>query len=149
MTLTKNQKAIARAEATLLLRTIAPVETTLYTNLTHVSQSGMSRSIQVFLPREDGTWREITPLVAAIIDCPIDHKHGGLKIGGVGMDMGFAVVYDCAYWTWKGTPEHAMYGVTHPRVTLVWPDTDDPDAKPTKKIEPIGDAGYMYSHKWR
>ena len=148
MTLTKKQKEIARTEAITLLRSIAPAETKLYTHVTHVSASGMSRSIQVFAPRADGTKREITPLVAAIIDCPIDRKHGGLKIGGVGMDMGFDVVYQCAYWTWRDTPEHVAYGKTHPRISYVWPDDADADTKPTRKAEPIGDAGYMYSQDW-
>jgi hypothetical protein len=68
----------------------------IYTTLTHVSSSGMSRSIKVFIMR-DNKPENITNLVAKICDYRIDDKNGGLKVGGCGMDMGFAVVYDLSY----------------------------------------------------
>lgn len=68
----------------------------IYVDVSHVSKSGMSRSIRAFiLYCEDGKahrW-EITRLVGKIIGAPFDQKHGGVKMGGCGMDMGFELVY--------------------------------------------------------
>lgn len=71
---------------------------TVFTVLRHVSSTGMSRSIDcyVFRPRRPGA-RECEPmylsgLVAHAIGYPFDERRGGVKIGGCGMDMGFAIV---------------------------------------------------------
>jgi hypothetical protein len=65
----------------------------LYTILKHCSKSGMKRVIQVVALTPDG------PLylgyrIAAILGMPYDEKREGVVIGGVGMDMGFAIVYE-------------------------------------------------------
>ena len=60
-----------------------------YTELLHVSKSGMIRSIKVYT--KDMT--DITDMVAEIDDYTF-HKTGGLKVNGCGMDMGFSVVYN-------------------------------------------------------
>ena len=62
---------------------------TINTILRHVSRSGMSRSISLLKGDED-----ITYFAAALMGDKIDSKHGGIKIGGCGMDMGFALVYN-------------------------------------------------------
>ena len=60
-----------------------------FTELLHVSQSGMMRSIKVYT--KDLT--DITDLVAEVQGYTF-HKTGGLKATGCGMDMGFSVVYN-------------------------------------------------------
>lgn len=63
-----------------------------YTTLTHVSRSGMSRSIKVCIVVGDEIV-DISGWVGRALDEPRDHKRGGVKVGGCGMDMGFHVVY--------------------------------------------------------
>jgi len=87
-TMTKAQQAEA-IEAQEALRAIFPVGSTARTILRHVSQSGMSRSISVVTgDAEDVTW-----LVRRALGERFDDRHGGIKVGGCGMDMGFHLVY--------------------------------------------------------
>lgn len=64
----------------------------------HVSKSGMSRSIMLQIPgkREDGTLfiYDISWLVAKAIGARFDDKNGGVVMGGCGMNMCFAAVYN-------------------------------------------------------
>ena len=62
--------------------------------LTHVSRSGMSRSIKVILPGDGGrhVW-DASYLVARAVGWTFDRNHGGVKVDGCGMDMGFHLVY--------------------------------------------------------
>lgn len=85
-----------RDEALVRLRGLVKPGTTIYTILRHRSRSGMSRSISTILHENEGgdgpfdfTW-----LTARALDMRIDQNEGGVKIGGCGMDMGFALVYD-------------------------------------------------------
>lgn len=66
---------------------------TIYTVLRHVSKSGMSRSIQLLISRKSSLI-DITWYAARALDDKIDQNYGGIKIGGCGMDMGFALVYN-------------------------------------------------------
>ena len=60
---------------------------TVYTKLNHVSRSGMSRSIEVLIFR-DNKPLNLTYDVSQLLDYKIDKNHGyGLKVGGCGMDM--------------------------------------------------------------
>jgi hypothetical protein len=70
------------------LRELLKGEKELYTILRHVSKSGMTQHISVL--KKD--WGNITWLVARACDMPM--HDGAIKIGGCGMDMGFAIVYD-------------------------------------------------------
>ena len=65
---------------------------TVNTILRHVSRSGMSRSISLLKGDED-----ITFWAARAMGDKIDQNNGGIKIGGCGMDMGFALVYNLGY----------------------------------------------------
>lgn len=95
---TKAQMA-DRAEAIAKLQEILKPGDTLHTILRNVSQSGMSRVISVVKTTEDG---EIICLdwhidrAGLYKRTPASSRHDGLKVGGCGMDMGFAVVYDVA-----------------------------------------------------
>lgn len=81
---------VDRQEALDELRARLPVGCTVTTVLTHVSASGMTRTIRVF----DPNMAEITHLIARTGLFGRDPKHNGLRVGGVGMDMGFHVVYE-------------------------------------------------------
>jgi len=66
-----------------------PRETTLYTIIRHVSRSGMSRVIDVFVYRSGDLQR----LWAPELGRRIDRDHGGYVSRGCGMDMAFELVY--------------------------------------------------------
>ena len=105
---TKVGKALLVEESrTALLALLSPNGTdrkTVWTVLTHVSSSGMSRSIRC-LYLGSGEPHDITHHVARLIGAKIDEKNGGLKMGGCGMDMGFAAVYQLGSALWpNGTP---------------------------------------------
>jgi len=65
---------------------------TVYTVLKHCSASGMSREIDLLIVRKNEVIR-IGYYVARVTDRAIGN-HGGVKIGGCGTDMGFALVYE-------------------------------------------------------
>ena len=67
---------------------------TVYTKLTHVSRSGMSRSIECYLAQGRDNLTDITWYVARATNARLDPRHGGIIMGGCGMDMGFALVYN-------------------------------------------------------
>ncbi len=99
---------------------------TVFTVLKHVSASGMSRSIQLKIV-QDGDICDISRYAARAMGDKIDSKHGGIKIGGCGMDMGFALVYNLGAVLWpKGTPE--LHG--------------------TRNGEPDRDGGYALRQRW-
>lgn len=64
---------------------------TVYTSVTSVARSGMSRRIRVYVV-DNGEIRSITHLVAAFLGYSSDPDRGML-VRGCGMDMGFHVVY--------------------------------------------------------
>ncbi len=93
--MTKAQQA-DRDDAIKELRKLCRPGTKVYTTVTHVARSGMSRSIRVLLMRKDGP-RELTGLAARALDYRQADHGGGLKVGGCGMDMGFHVVHSLSY----------------------------------------------------
>ena len=65
-----------------------------YTVLRHVSQSGMTRYIDLYVIKDDQPIY-ISGSVADILGRKLANKaSGGVKITGCGMDMGFSLVYD-------------------------------------------------------
>lgn len=69
---------------------------TVWTNVTHVARSGMSRSIKPYIVVGKEIV-DITYLASVVLDLPIDKNNGGVKIPGCGMDMGFKLVDDLRY----------------------------------------------------
>lgn len=95
------KKDIEESRAT-LLEWLKP-GMTVYTALDHVSRSGMSRNIRLILIEDDGP-RYLTYHAARVLGYPM--VHDAIKIGGCGMDMGFALVYQLGMKLWpEGTPE--------------------------------------------
>jgi hypothetical protein len=86
--LTKAQEA-ERQEYIHTLRDELPPGSTLYTVLRHVSRSGMSRNIDVYLiDGGEPHWRSYR--VASALGLPI--AQDAVKVVGCGMDMGFHIV---------------------------------------------------------
>lgn len=98
MTMTKAQKA-EQVEALDRLREWVKPGDELTTIIRSVARSGMSRTIDVyaFYVRDDGKigrrWLSSNVATACGYRTTDD---GALKVGGCGMDMGFAVVYNLA-----------------------------------------------------
>lgn len=95
----KHTKA-EREEAIAELRKMLPPGSTVYTIVTHVAKSGMSRHIRLYCLGEfDGRpgllW--ISNYVARALGYSQDHRRGDLKVGGCGMDMCFDVVHSLSY----------------------------------------------------
>lgn len=82
-----------------LLELLKPGDT-VYTILRHVSRSGMSRVIDLIIMSDAGP-RSIAALAAEVCNKKIDRDRWGIKIGGTGMDMGFALVYELSYALFK------------------------------------------------
>lgn len=95
MKATKATKAeqLAAAEA---LRADLPPGATVYCVLRSVSRSGMSRVISLHFVGPEGEMRWISYLAAKALGMSFDRNREGIKIGGCGMDMGFALVSDLA-----------------------------------------------------
>lgn len=103
--MTRDAKKQSVTEAIDRLRKWIKPGDTVYTQLKHVSRSGMMRVIQVVkiqCPdkyRMDEGFEEPDILylgynVAQAIEMKYDREREGVRIGGRGMDMGFAIVYD-------------------------------------------------------
>lgn len=131
-----------------LLQVVEPGDT-VYTILRHVSRSGMQREISLVaidrsvIAKLDGdiAARYVTDVIAKLSHdalTTIDYwaaralgyrtgKHGGIVVGGCGMDMGFHLVYNLGRTLWpKGT------------------------AKPhgRRNGQPDSDGGYALKHRW-
>lgn len=79
------------------LRLIFPKGSTVTTIVRHVSQSGMSRAIQVV--GTDPTDGEIVDATYLLIRAGLGKRfgnHEGIKVEGCGMDMSFHTVYTLA-----------------------------------------------------
>jgi hypothetical protein len=100
------RKAEVKAQALEYLHSYLKPGQTVYVILRHASKSGMSRSISAVIPTiskegKPGIY-DITHLVAQACDLTMDTHHNGVKMGGCGMDMGFALVYDLSRTMWPG-----------------------------------------------
>ena len=88
-----NAKQREQQDAVRELREILKPGDTVYVSLKHVSRSGMSRVIMPFIIR-DNEPRYLGWIAAKALDKRYDRDKEGVKIGGCGMDMGFALVYN-------------------------------------------------------
>ena len=85
----KQQSENEKQETITRLRESLPPGSTVHTILRHCSRSGMQRAISMVVDSQD-----VSYLVVRATGDKIDQKWGGIKIGGCGMDMGFALVYN-------------------------------------------------------
>lgn len=95
--MTKAEQAEKERALTTLREWLRPGDT-VHCVLNHVSQSGMMREISLYKICGDDT-RSLSRLASVALGYRLG-KHGGLRIGGCGMDMGFAIVYDLAHTLW-------------------------------------------------
>lgn len=83
-----------RDEAIAQLTELLPPGSRITTVARHVTRSGMGRSISLLVSGDSGDPWDISFLAARAGLGTIDRNHGGIKISGCGMDMGFALVYN-------------------------------------------------------
>ena len=115
-----------RAEAIADLRKMLTPGDVVYTRLNHVSASGMTRWLDLFVIRDNEPLR-LTWSAAAATDHRYCDRRESLKIEGCGMDMGFSAVYSLG--------------------RALWPDgTDTPHG--TRNGEPDTDGGYALKQRW-
>lgn len=110
---------------------------TLYTTVTHVARSGMSRSIKLFVI-EDGVPMDRSWAAARLLGNSMDEKNGGVKMGGWGMDMGFHLVYSLGH---KLFPVFKCAGKNCPA-------NDHTNDRNFKKSRIHSDAGYSLRQRW-
>jgi len=91
----KQQEAAAKAADTLRETYGLQPGSMVWTLVRHVSRSGMSRDISVYLasPWDEGV-ENVSRLVAEATGYRYNRDNEAVRVGGVGMDMGFAIVYD-------------------------------------------------------
>ena len=95
MTTKAQAKREARQEAIDFLREFIKPGDKVYCILRHVSSSGMRRIIDLYVI-EDGEPRWIGGKAAEAMDEKYDRDKNGIIVNGVGMDMGFWLVYSLA-----------------------------------------------------
>ena len=138
---TKQEREQERDDAIATLRDWIKPGATVYTSLNHVSASGMSRSISLYIVR-DGEIRDVTYWAARALGDRIDPKRGGIVAGGCGMDMGFGLVYSLGRTlyregfrcTGKNCPSNDHHNPPYP----------SRDGRSKHR----GDGGYSLNHRW-
>lgn len=106
----------------------------LYTNLRHVSRSGMQRKIDVItlMPngdKVDKSW--LSYWAAKALGWRFCKKYDAVIVGGCGMDMGFHLVYALSSIIFRDVPRDQ------------WPAD-----LPLRNGEVEDDPGYVLQHKW-
>lgn len=145
-TMTKKAQAAAeREEAIAQLRAMFPIGSSVPTVLRHVSSSGMTRAISVLDP---ASLRDVSYLVAKATGDRLHPTKPGVRVGGCGMDMGFALVYGLSRTLYRdGFP---CIGLSdQPRVRCGSNDHANewkaPDFTPGRLHS---DPGYALSQRW-
>lgn len=110
------------------LRKLAPPGTVVYVSCDHVARSGMSRNLKLYVV-EGREIRWITGYVATALGYSRVGNGDALKIGGCGMDMGFAIVNDLSY-------------------TLHGRKSKGAEGRPFQLTRRAFRAGYSLTHRW-
>lgn len=109
---------------------------TVYTVLRHVSASGMTRRIDVYVMEENKPYF-VTGLVGKACGYRHEFRKGGLVVSGCGMDMGFEVVYNLGRALWPDGAASAIH-----RADRAWTKGRNGDQGPET------DGGYMLRQEW-
>jgi len=107
-----------------------------YTNIEHVSKSGMMRYISAFVIGKDRQPYHINHLIAKLGHfkrATLKSHYEGLKVYGCGMDMGFELVYTTSSIVFGSLTKKQIVSITKPR---------------TRNGIPEASAGYVLRQKW-
>jgi hypothetical protein len=127
--MTKKEKAEAKAHALEMLHKFVQPGDTIYTIVTHVSKSGMSRDIKMYTIK-DNEPVYLSGYVARALDLRLSND--GVRVGGCGMDMGYHLVMNLSY---------ALHG---------YEDKNVPEERKGRPFSPSKDAyraGYSLNHR--
>lgn len=135
--MTKYSKEDVDRARDLLLKILKPGDT-VFCIMRNVSRSGMSREIDLQGP--DHEW--LSGAAAKVLGCKLG-KHEGIKIGGCGMDMGFALVYELSS---KLFPTYRCTGTkySNPRRCASADHFNPGDCRKKRKHT----DGYALKHRW-
>lgn len=148
--MTKAELQSDKQRCTEHLLKLLPPGATVYTTVHHVSRSGMSRSISLHVVNSAGEVEDISGMAACLIKYRLDHKRGGIKVGGCGMDMGFHLVYNLGRTLYPNGWSCVGKGCRQPH----WRTDYHPDGAKTYHKTPRGkrtihsDGGYALNHRW-
>lgn len=143
--MTKKETEEKRLDAIKYLRTIIKQGDRVYTGLQHVSSSGMSRRIKVYMPvkseRENNGMaiQDISWYVSHACGIRYNQDYRSLVVGGCGMDMGYHVVYKLA---------RVLYRDDFECIGENCPSNDHVNGDKVKKGQQHSDAGYSLTHSW-
>ena len=135
--MTKQQQS-ERDEAIARLRETLKPGDTVYTQVKHVSRSGMLRVIQCVVI-EDNQPRWIGWNVARAIRARYDDKREGVVMGGCGMDMGFETVYHLSY---------ALFPDGFECIGNACPSSDHVNGDRDYTPHRHGSGAYALNHRW-
>lgn len=169
------QKEREREEARANLREFLSPGDTVYTVLRHVSRSGMTRDLDLYVIR-DGEPRRITFTACKATGRRYNMTAGAMRVEGCGMDMGFDAVYALGLALWSEgfgcigegcpsndhsngdrdyTPHLALYPVKsapgYGRADTTWNVLHDARGLPTGTVERDHwhkSGGYALEHRW-
>lgn len=124
------------------LREALPPGSTVSTVLRHVTRSGMSRSVSLLAVKNDQV-SDLSSLAARATTSTLDRNHGGVKVGGCGMDAGFHLVY---------TLGRVLYPDGFPCTGDRFCPSNDHSNDRTPDYNTPGrlhsDGGYALKHRW-
>lgn len=150
-----DDKRQVRDEALTKLREMLPPGSTVRTVMRHVSSSGMTRDISPVVV-EDGRPVDISYLVVRLDNgWKFSPNNGGIRMGGAGMDMGFALVYALSRYLYPDGFDCIQYAADGRDLAgddrAKWCRSNDHSnlrgAERTRFMH-HGDGGYALRHDW-
>lgn len=134
------KKNEAREHAIAHLRELLPPGTTVYTSLRHVSRSGMSRRIDLYVIRDNSpVW------LSGWYKTATDTKRGKydeVTVSGCGMDMGYHLVYNLSRTLYPDGYECIGDGATP------CPSNDHSNGDRDYTPHHHADGGYALRQRW-
>jgi hypothetical protein len=134
----KAGKAALHAEAMAHLREVLKPGDTVYTQVRHVSTSGMSRRISCYVIRNNEPWN-ISGLVGRVLESKVDRNELSVHVGGCGMDMGFHLVYSLS---------RTLFRDTFDCVGKDCPSNDHSNGDRDYAPHAHSDGGYALKQRW-
>lgn len=112
--LPKSERERMKAESIAWLRKNVPQGSAVFTILTHVSRSGMSRNIKCLILHPQYGIDNISYHVARALELPHVDRDSAIRVSGCGMDMGFHLISSLAYaLDYRGDSETNAHGLNH------------------------------------
>lgn len=149
--MTKKEKAEQSREAIDTLRAFIQSGQRVYTSLEHVSSTGMSRRIRVYVPVKSEheingmSIRDITWHVAKACGYRFNEDKHSIVIGGAGMDMGFSIVYSLSSVMFR----HTFTCIGEKCHSNDHTNDRDGSWERSKNVGRLhSDGGYSLTHSW-